>query len=78
MHPSFLRSLVDDGSHCWMTPPEAAVYTGTSTPTVTRALLNRELIGSPTPGGRLRDSLVARADLDRWMDREPLNRRLPA
>jgi excisionase family DNA binding protein len=59
-----------------MTPPEAAVYTGTSLPTVIQALLARELVGTPPPGGALRDSLLAREDLDLWVEREQPNDRL--
>ena len=61
--------LIDDGRDCWMTPAEAAAYTRTGPAAVNRALLARELGGIQTPAGGDTDYLVAKGDLDRWVER---------
>jgi excisionase family DNA binding protein len=66
-HPPFAMRI-DDGRDCWMTPAEAAVYTGIASAAVTRAVRARELGGVETPSGRLTDFLVAKGDLDRWVE----------
>ena len=67
MIPTNVTSLIDDGLRCWMTPLEAATYTGATPAEVVYALLGKELAGLRTPGGGLTDCLLARDDLDRWL-----------
>lgn len=69
MIPTNMTSLLDDGLRCWMTPLEAAVYTGASPAEVLYALLGEELAGVQTPGGGLTDCLLARDELDQWLER---------
>jgi catechol-2,3-dioxygenase len=61
--------LIDDGSDCWMNPAEAAAYTGASRHAVTHALYIKDLPGVRIPAGSVTDCLVARSDLDEWVNK---------
>ena len=69
MTRAYMKSLIDDGMRLWMTPLEAAVYTGASPAEVLRALISDDLAGVQTPGGGLTDCLLARDELDQWLER---------
>jgi len=69
MIPPNVMSLINDGLDCWMTPLEAAIYTGATPAEVVYALVGKELVGVQTPGGGLTDCLLARDELDKWKER---------
>ena len=78
MTPQYINSLINDGMRCWMTPLEAAIYTGAAPAEVLRALLSHDLAGVATPGGGLTDCLLARDDLDQWLARRHVRAELSA
>jgi excisionase family DNA binding protein len=72
MTPAYIKSLLDDGQRCWMTIAEAASYTGASPADVVQAVLRGDLVGESPPGGGALDRLIARHDVEQWMDRRML------